>query len=301
MIERFLSPEELSDIHHGLQRYMPTWEEYCAHPKRYADFYGSGRRGGNGNQDIVRDEFPYDSDALNEVAMHPFLVAFAERLAGTSDLHLSHGAITGKYAGKGDYDQPLHADYSGNTHVIPQASTEWIDIPMIIYHSDVTVDLAPTYVVSQKHTEHRDLVEDGFRFHTRDKFPELYEVEEPNLVPAGSVLIYQMRTFHRGSAMDAKEGSRYIQFTAFHSANIPWMGSMHHQNRMGTADMIKFILNADPDQRTMVGFPPVGHKYWLDPKAREGVANRYPTMDMRPYGGDLPRKGQALNGKSSIV
>ena len=268
---------------------MPTWDEYHAHPYRYKGYYGGGKRGGNGNEEVVRNEFPYGPSALNEVAMHPFLVAFSERLAGAKDIHLSHGAITGKYAGKGNYDQPLHPDYSGNTYVIPQKSTEWLDIPMIIYHSDVTIDLGPTYVVSQKHTEHRKLVEKGFRFFTRDKYPELYEVEKPNLVPAGSVLIYQMRTFHRGSAMTAKAGSRFIQFTAFHTANIPWMGSMYHQNMMGSQEMIKWLQETDPAQRSLVGFPPVGHKYWEDPDARQGVANRYPKMDMRPYGGAGPQ------------
>ena len=290
VIERFLRPDELTDVHAGIQQYMPTYEEYKAHPYRYKGYYGAGNRGSNGNEEVVRQEFPYGPMALNETAMHPFLVAFSERLAGTDKLSLSHGAITGKYAGKGNYDQPLHADYSGNTYVIPQKSTEWLDIPMIIYHSDVTIDLGPTYVVSQKHTEHRKLVEDGFRFHRRDKFPELYEVEQPNLVPAGSVLIYQMRTFHRGSALNAKDGARFIQFTAFHTANIPWMGSMFHQNKMGAPEMLNFIQKADPSHRTLLGFPPVGHAYWKDDDARTGVANRYPDMDMTPYGG-----GKALN------
>ena len=291
MIERFLSPEELEDVHKGIQQYMPTYDEYKAHPYVYKGFYGAGMRGSGGNAEIVRNEFPYGPMALNEVAMHPFLVAFSERLTGTDKLHLSHGAITGKYAGKGNFDQELHADYSGNTYVIPQKSVEWLDIPMIIYHSDVTIDLGPTYVVSQKHTEHLKLVEDGIRHHSREKFPEIYKYEKPNLVPAGSVLIYQMRTFHRGSAMHAKDGARFIQFTAFHNASIPWMGSMYHQNKMGAPEMLNFIQKADPAMRSMVGFPPVGHDYWKDPEARFGVSNRYPEMDMTPYGG----KGELLD------
>ena len=114
---------------------------------------------------------------------------------------------------------------------------------MILYHSDVTIDHGPTYVVSQEPTEHRDLVTDGYRMHGREKFAELYEQAKPVTVPAGSVLIYNseehtiingifvgisllkiflVRTFHRGSSMLAKAGSRFIHFTAFHTPHATW-------------------------------------------------------------------------------
>ena len=92
--------------------------------------------------------------------------------------------------------------------------------------------------------------------------------------------------------MTAKTGSRFIQFTAFHSANTPWLGSMAQQNMFGSPRMNHFLLNADPGQRALVGFPPAGHEYWKDPEVLEGVANRYPTMDMRPYGGGPPKFGE---------
>ncbi|KZO98347.1 hypothetical protein CALVIDRAFT_596879 [Calocera viscosa TUFC12733] len=290
VIERFLDQEELAAIHADFQDYMPTWDEYKQHKRRYQGYEGqTWRRRGQGNFGIIRDEFPYDGDAVNMMATHPFLVAFCERLVGHDDLFLSHGAIVGKYAGKGDYDQPLHADYSGNTMVIPAHNKEWIDIPMLLYYSDVTVDLGPTYVVSQEVTEPLNLVADGFRFHTREQFPELYKVEQPNVVPAGSVLIYSMRTFHRGSRMLAKEGARFTQFTAFHVKGVPWLGSATFQGNAGSAEMDRYLTHASPEQRVLVGFPPVGSPYWKEKDALEGVANRYPKMDLRPYGGGPPK------------
>jgi len=290
VIERFLDQEELAAIHADFQQYMPTWDEYNKHKRRYNGYEGqTWRRRGQGNIGLIRDEFPYDGDAVNMVATHPFLVAFCERLVGHDDLFLSHGAIVGKYAGKGDFDQPLHADYSGNTMVIPVQNTEWIDIPMILYYTDVTVDLGPTYVVSQEVTEPLNLVADGFRFHTREQFPELYEAEKPNVVTAGSALIYNMRTFHRGSRMNAKEGARFTQFTAFHVKGVPWLGSTTFQGNAGSAEMDRFLTHVSPEQRVLVGFPPVGHPYWKEKDALEGVANRYPKMDLRPYGGGPPK------------
>lgn len=284
IIEKFLSPAELERIHKGVYKHMPTWNEYKQKEIAYRSLSGASGRVGSGSP-VVRYDFPYADDALNELAVHPFLLAFAERLAGTDDLALSLGHLVGKYAGKGDYEQELHCDYSNNTLVIPQKSNKWIDIPMIIYLTDVTVDLGPTFVVSQTHTEHRKLVEDGKRFHSKKHYPDLYDVELPVIVPAGSVVVYSMRTFHRGSGMKATEGSRIVQFTGYHTANIPWMGPMDQQHRMGTPEMDQFLLHVDPRQRQVVGFPPVGHAYWNDTDVLEGVRNRYPTMDMRPYGG----------------
>ena len=289
IIENFLSPEELKRLGDSCHRHLPSWQEYKDRELVFNGLMGSSGRHEKGSSAAsVRYDFPYDDDALNNLTMHPFLLAFAERIAGTDNLGLSLGHLVAKYAGRGDFDQALHSDLSNNTFVIPSKSKEWIDIPMIVYLTDVTLDLGPTYVVSQEHTEHRGLVEDGFRFHSREEFPELYEVEKPALVPAGSVIIYSMRTFHRGSAMTAKEGHRYVVFTGYHTANCRWNGPMDQQHRMGSREMDRFLINADPRQREIVGFPPVGHEYWKDPDMVKGVGRRYPKMDMRPYGGGPP-------------
>ena len=109
IVEQFMTPDEIAAARENLSRYLPSWEEYTARAPLFADLRGSSLRSSPG---WVRYEFPYSGDALNQVAVHPFLVAFAERLAGHGNIALSHGAIVGKYAGKGDYDQELHPDYS---------------------------------------------------------------------------------------------------------------------------------------------------------------------------------------------
>ncbi len=55
---------------------------------------------------------------------------------------MSHGAIVGKYAGRADYDQELHEDYTNNTLAFPASGRQMIDVPMIVYYTDVTDDLA---------------------------------------------------------------------------------------------------------------------------------------------------------------
>jgi ectoine hydroxylase-related dioxygenase (phytanoyl-CoA dioxygenase family) len=277
IIEKFLSDSELDAAREDLYCYLPTFQEYVSRAPAFADLHGTSHRGAPG---WVRYEFPYVNRALNKVALHPFLVAFAERLVGHDRIALSHGAIVGKYAGKGDYDQELHPDYGNNTLAFPKDGTEIVDIPMIVYHTDVTLDLGPTYVVSKEHTRH--LVTDGRRFHSRREFPELYAAETAATVPAGSVLIYDMRTFHRGSAFLAAEGVRFSQFTAFHTTGPGWLGSTSFQAAGGTPEMDDLITHATPRERELIGFPPPGDLYW-DQETLAGVAARYPQMDMTPY------------------
>ncbi len=279
IVEGFMTSGEIAATQDNLARYLPSWQEYATRGPLFADLRGSSLRSSPG---WVRYEFPYAGDALNHVAVHPFLVAFAERLVGHRNIALSHGAIVGKYAGKGDYDQELHPDYSNNTLAFPRDGVEMIDIPMIVYHTDVTVDLGPTYVVSRELTGH--LVTDGRRFHSRAEFGELYEAEQAATMPAGSALIYNMRTFHRGSAMRATEGVRVSQFTAFHTVGPGWLGSTSFQGAGGQPEMDRFLTRATTRERQLVGFPAPGDPYW-DDETRAGVAARYPGMDMTPYGG----------------
>lgn len=196
VLERFLSPEEIKNIDGAVHKFMPTSEEFEERSLVYQDLMGTSSRITRGSSAAaVRYDFPYPNSELNNLAFHPLLVAFAERLAETDDLQLSISHLVGKYAGRGDFEQALHTDYSNNTLVVPNKGKRFIDIPIITYLTDVTLDLGPTYVVSQKYTEHRGLAEDGFRHHTKKDFPELYEVEKPMVVPAGSTIICELLSF----------------------------------------------------------------------------------------------------------
>ena len=92
------------------------------------------------------------------------------------------------------------------------------------YYTDVTVDLGPTYVVSAELT--RDLPVTGRRFSSREEYPQLYAAEKPATMPAGSALIYSMKTLHRGSAIKATEGVRFSQFIGYHTAG-PALSLIH--------------------------------------------------------------------------
>jgi ectoine hydroxylase-related dioxygenase (phytanoyl-CoA dioxygenase family) len=274
VVVRLLEDDQIEAALRDIYDYMPSWEEYSRRPQWFRETVGSPVRGPG--QGAV---FPFTGDALNFSTIHPDYVGFAERVLGTKRIMLSHGQLGGKYAGTRDFEQELHSDYGNNTLAFPKPDAEILDLPCIVYYTDVTVDLGPTYVVSQSFTRDDPLVP---RHRSRAEYPELYEHEFPVAVPAGSALIYSMNTFHRGSAMRATEGVRFAQNIGLKRIDSPWCGQVTFQHQGGQPQMDHFLETATPRQREFVGFPPVGDKYW-DEATISGVGARYPGMDMAPY------------------
>jgi len=272
LVEGLLEEGELEAARRDIARYLPSWEEYHQAPDRYRALLAST------NNSPVQS-FPFTGMALNDICTSPTLVSLARCLLGTDNVALSHSRLRGKYARTGNFDQELHVDYGNNTLAYPAAEETLIDLPCIIYYSDVTIDLGPTYVVSQLHTDGEVLVPS---VRSRRDFPDLYDHEVPAVAPAGSALIYSMRTFHRGSAMRADQGARFSHHMSWRNGEVRWAGQGTFQHDGGTPAMNDFLERATPEQREVVGFPPVGHRYWTD-DALAGVAARYPRMDLTPY------------------
>src|SRR5207253_10332461 len=140
--------------------------------------------------------------------------------------------------------------------------------------SDVTEDLGPTHVVSQQHTRGQLLWPSR---RPRTEYPELYAHEVPVTVSAGSLLIYSMRTWHRGSALRAPAGARFSHHMGYRAGAYRWLGQSCFQHDGGQPEMDHFLEQATPRQREVLGFPPPGHRYW-DEETLAGVAARYPGM-----------------------
>jgi hypothetical protein len=262
--------DELQAVLDNIYAYLPSWDDYAAHRPRYQHLADLG---------ATRHTFPFAGSALNAVSVHPALVAFAERALRTKRLMINESQLIGKYATNGDFEQDLHVDYGNTTLVYPPPDTEMIDLPMITYYTDVTIDLGPTYLVP------RDQATNGVlspRSRRRNDHADLYGREIAITVPAGSVLIYSMNTWHRGSAMTAHAGARFSHHMGFRRIDAPWCGQFTFVHEGGRQEMDVFLTTATPRQRELVGFPPVGDPYWND-YTIAGVAARYPAMDMAPY------------------
>ncbi|HZN67008.1 MAG TPA: phytanoyl-CoA dioxygenase family protein [Tepidisphaeraceae bacterium] len=288
VVQKFLAPAELSAARQNMLRYVPTAEELAATPERYAFVFD--------DPEHLQTEFPFAGDALNDVTTHPDLIDFVRRVLGTEDVRLSQSAIWAKYAGTGDFEQGLHLDYQGNTLVVPRDDGDYRQVNMILYYSDVTEALAPTFVVPQHKTRDLPLWP---THRTRKKDPELYRQERPVLANAGDLLVFGMRTWHRASAMTAEFGMRLSHHLVWRSGAHDFQG-YHLWSRLGeNHELQRFVERATPEQREVLGFPKASDPYWNE-ETLSAVALRYPRMDLTPYrerGGGQRTRGRRKKQK----
>lgn len=274
VVPGFLSAEQLLAARRNLFQYFPPPEELWSTPKRYGFIFD--------DPEHLQIEFPFAGTTLNHLATDDRLIRFVERALGDRDILLTQAAIWAKYAGTGDFGQEMHLDYQGNTLVVPRDEGTFRQVNMILYYTDVTSDLGATRVVSRTKTRD-ELPWPPFR--PKKKWPRLYAEETPIEVKAGSLLIFQMGTFHRAGEMTADPpAARFTQHLVWRSAKHAFAG-YHLWSRFGENDELeRFIERATVRQREVLGFPPPGHPYWT-PQILAGVAARYPKMDLTPYRG----------------
>ena len=271
LVPDFLSSVEVDAARSDMLRYFPTPQELALTPHRYGSIFD--------DPEHLQVEFPFDADTINHNSTHPDLIDFVERLLGTDQILLSQSAIWAKYAGTGSFEQTMHLDYEGNTLVVPRDDGSYRQVNFILYYSDVDETLGPTYLVPQDQTREMGLWPP---FRPRKKWPQVYKMEQPILAKAGSLLIFSMRTFHRAGEITADTGARFTQHLVYRSSLCPYNG-YHQYSQFGEKPELKrFIENASPRQREMLGFPRPGDAYWNE-ETLAAVSQRYPAMDMAPY------------------
>ena len=268
VVEDFFTREELIAARAGIDAIFPTRQMYATFP----DHYRSDVRGGH------MIGLPYLGDELNLVAVHPDIVSFVEVALGTMSIMLVQSLVWAKYPIVDDFHQPLHCDYMHRSLLYPAVGPAE-DVTFILYYQDVDESLGPTYVVSRKEVRDKLLVP---YVRSEDHDPDLYALERAVRVRAGSLLIYDMATFHRGSAIRSRDAVRYSHHIAYRVCDGRRGGDQAWANCGPTPEMQRFIERASPRQRELVGFPPAGDPYWNE-ETLSGIAARYPAMDMSPY------------------
>ncbi len=249
-----------------MQRYFPTYDELQSTPERFGFIHE--------DPEHLQVEFPFAGDALNDVSTHADIISFVERILDSDDVALSQAAIWAKYAGTGDFEQGLHLDYQGNTLVVPRDDGDYRQVNMILYYSDVTLEMGPTYVVSQQNPTDLPVWP---THRTRRKNPELYKLERPVLANAGDLLIFSMRTWHRASNIVADAGARFSHHLVYRCAKHFFQG-YHQWSQRGEDELLQhFIARATPRQREVLGFPRSRDPYWNE-LTRAGVKLRYPGI-----------------------
>ena len=289
IVENFLTEEELHGAREELKERFPGWIEYSDDQTLDPPPWPSGppyRRG------IFR--FPYPGKWLNHITLHPQLREFAAEFAGGVDLYCEQGNLSFKKKGdSSDRDQAMHCDYINHTLAYPPDLPEYWQTAYLLYYTEVDVNSAPTAVCSTTHYP------ESLRWpahYTREQRPELYDNEVKAVVPAGGLLAYSMRTFHRGTPF-LQDGARVGEFITYSPAAWRWLGIDSWSVEATRREFYDWIQKASMEERELFGFPEAGHPYWTA-ETIEGVNARYPNMDMSPYVEGMSHKGQTTNAKN---
>jgi ectoine hydroxylase-related dioxygenase (phytanoyl-CoA dioxygenase family) len=268
VVEDFLEPDRLAAARRALFEVFPAPDVYFAEPEKYAKLVRTQFSG--------MQLFPYESQDLNSLAVHPDLVDAAQRLCGTDDLELYKVELWAKYSGTVDYDQPHHRDFSNHSLVVPKVADDFRQMTTFLLLSDVTLADGPTKVVPLDKTRHLP-PQPWYR-----PIGEFADEEVSVIGKAGSLLIYGTDVIHRGSSFTGANRSRFTIMTDFQPRGRAWTGKMAWPNYANTPRWCMAMTAMTPYERSLFGFPKIGDPYW-DAQTLHDVGERYPGMDMTPY------------------
>lgn len=277
LIPGFFKKAEVAKAMKDIYQLAPTARELAATPDRYGHILS--------DTESTKFEFPYAGAQLNRMATHPRILKLVEEILACDDVLLSRSCVWAKYGGGTDYEQALHLDYEGNTLVVPREDGDFRQVNAILYYSDVTADLGPTYAVPLKHSKNAGMWP-PHRY--RAKEPALYKHEQPILAKAGDLLLFSMSTFHRGSGLADPAGSRYTHHLVYRSAKHAYTGHYLWAHFGEHGALQQFVTETTVAQRSAIGFPKPGDPYWNEATLK-AVQERYPGMDMTAYVKAVPK------------
>ena len=279
VVENFCKPDELAAALKNFDEVVPGWAKFAKDPSgphpEYFDTRFPDQRG--------IPHFPYKGDTLNYLTFHPELSRFATLMGEGEEMYCEQSHLTYKASGQGpqqgNVDQPMHLDYGNHTLAYPPDVPKFWQTAYLYYFTDVTLDCGPTAVCSKKHYPERILFP---RIYSPEARPEIYDNEVKVVCPAGSLLMYSMRTFHRGTAIKGKNHARLGMFVTYAPKACRWMGIVGWPVSAGKKEFHDWIVGASVEERSLLGFPEPGHEFWTE-ETLDGVNARFAGIDMSPY------------------
>jgi hypothetical protein len=289
VVHNVFSREELATMQAEADLYYPPYEEWVRRPDDKISVPGD-------RTFDPRIRAPFSGPTLMRNAYHPALVAAAACILGREidDVLLHQSNLSVKYSSDQkpcvtNHEQSLHSDIVSHDLAYPSPDRRYWQIEFIIYLDDVPSDeFGPTKAVSWELTKDIPLApnQDLPMPEPGGEFNHLYEREEAAIVPAGSILIYSMRTFHRGTRIRVSRSRRRVHFVTFgpgrgdagwigYEGQTLWQGINHPAFK-------ELLVSGTPQQRPVLGFPKIESPYWSEETIR-GVKARFPQMDMGPY------------------
>jgi hypothetical protein len=230
------------------------------------------------------------SPALNLLGVHPALIGFAQEALGTDDVHLYQCQAWAKFTGEADYDQPFHCDFVNHTLTGPSDDETQNSVTFICIFSDVTEAHGPTHYVTRP-----DSLKIAGPEATLSGDPKvqkaLKKYERSAAGPAGSLFVYGIDIWHRGTNLVAPGGHRYVMTVCFKNAKNSAI-DFHAWQFHHTQPWKHVFDHATPEQLACFGVQRPGDPFWTETTlARAQV--RYPGWDMTPYREAMKNRSKA--------
>jgi len=261
-------------------------------------------------------EFPCN-EILDWMAIDNNLISCAKQLLNSENILLTQCDTWGKHGSKNSCDfnnaqkntnQRIHMDYGNNTFLHP---IEWYKQPeavsAIIYLSDTEITGGGTAVVPKKSATN-ELYEPPYinmpgqaklKFYNDKKHAEeyiskvdpliafirnkLYTHEKILKPKIGDILFYRLDTWHRGTPVKPNK-VRNVMNIMWKKRDCYWINTW---NKSWTKNMYyekleNFFTKMNPKQRSVLGIPLPGDKYWTLKNIKNLLA-RYPNINIKPY------------------
>ncbi len=290
LMPRFFSKAEIAPI---LEDFQTLYPHAPSHALAAAD-----PQNGTAVRMPPREQFqhahmmPFDcSAALNLLALHPALIAFARAALHSDDVRLYQSISWAKFTGQADFDQPFHMDYYNHTLTTIGDDAGQRTVNFSIYATDVSdAHGSIRYVTRGEGDQICGPLRPGMPDASQQA--ALRQIERSGAGPSGAVLAYSSDIYHRASNLTAPEGKRFVLFASYKAAKndavdfTAWPSSVPKEwSRLYSFDATPwrhFFERGSPEQLACLNVPPPGHSFWTEATLARTQA-RWPQWDMTPW------------------
>ena len=235
------------------------------------------------------DILPYCSGLdLNLISLHPDLISLAKSLLKVESVHLYQSHTWAKFTGATNYDQAFHCDFSNHTLTVPSTKLGSSTVNFLIYISDVHADLgAFEYVTRSDATKILGprVVQISENYKARQA--QLSECAKLVEAPAGSLIVYGLDVFHRGTNLIRPRGYRYSMTVSYKKSGDDAIG-FHVWQSKKEGDWNLIFESATPCQLNCLGVPLPGDEFWSKTTISQTL-ERWPNWNSEPYVSALKR------------
>jgi hypothetical protein len=114
-----------------------------------------------------------------------------------------------------------------------------------------------------------------------DERPRFFDEEVSAAGPAGTVVAYEIGTFHRGTQLTAPRGARYTLHVNFRPAAADW--AVRHGWADRSHQPVASLRAAGVGPAARAVRDPAARPSLLDGADVAGMAERYPGLDVSPW------------------